>query len=222
MLTRSEIATATRTKLRRFGVRDVTGTIMVNAINAGCRRLNRDTGFNRGTVAISLSSGVNEYKLSGGMMPVFSVEYNGVPLDDAVSRAAMNRDYYGWQKDASGTPARYFMEGMYITVHPKPTATAATYPLMTRCVKSVTELTTASATPSWLPDDYVDGVVAASACEVLEGINADSDGAAQRTQLLYNDYMNISKQIKILVNGRNPSKSGTIVPKGYNYGRSDT
>jgi hypothetical protein len=217
---RAEIGTAVRNYISELGVGLVTGTIVTNAINRSMRRINQDARINRGDLTKSLQTGVREYALGGTIMDVYQVRLgtgsSRIRLKPT-SRAALDRDSGNWEAGTHGTPSQYYLDGMYLGVHPKPGGTATAY---IRCLQNPANLSNATSAPSWLPVFFHDTIAKGAAVDLANGFLGDTEKSTNRLSMLYQEYIKEVMELRRLATNRSREYQARITPKGYEtFGR---
>lgn len=212
-MNRSEIATAVREHCRAYGTRDVTPTVMLNSIAKAGRKLNRDTKLYRGWGSLMLQTGVQEYDLSGTFGEVFRAELGDSRIKlNVTTMDGLDAEKSGWRSATAGTVTDVWFDGQMMGVHPKPAVATTIY---LRTVLPAPGLSSSASVPNWLPADHHDALVFGTAIQILAGHDADEDGAANRFQSLYTEYLSEINDLKQIANRRNRSTGGTIRPLGY-------
>jgi hypothetical protein len=216
-LTRADIATATRQYLDEVnaGV-TVTGTIMTNAINRSQRRLNRETEYNRVDVQIALATGTREYTLTGTTTKIYRARLGGTRIRlDPTSVARLDNEEPGWENGTAGTPSRYYTNGKYFGVHPKPHSVAAAGTVYLNVLQTPANLSAAGSSPSWCPDEYHDTIAKLTAVDLAGGFLATTDAAPNRAGWLYDEYQREVQEMKRLATRRSAEYTGGFRPTGY-------
>ncbi len=122
---RAAIATAAREHLHELNGTYVTGTVLVNAIDRSCRRINRLTKINKTTATVGLRTGAREMSLGTATMDIYRVTLGtGTQRKrlTPISMARLDADDGDWEAAASGTPTEYYTDGLVIGFNPRPRA----------------------------------------------------------------------------------------------------
>ncbi len=120
---RAAIATAAREYLHELNGTYVTGTVLVNAINRSCRRINRLAKFNKVDATVCIRSGAREMTLGTATLDIYRVRLGTSTQRKRltpISMARLDADSGDWEAAASGTPAEYYTDGLVIGFNPKP------------------------------------------------------------------------------------------------------
>lgn len=127
-MNRNAIATAVREWLDSSNVGHVTGTIIHNAIDRACVRVNREAKLYRADSTVSIKSGTREVSLAGTITEIHRVRLGtGTQRTklEPISVNALDRDNGDWEGGATGVPTRYYVDGGVIGFDPKPVARTA-------------------------------------------------------------------------------------------------
>jgi len=223
-LTRADIATAARRYLDEVnaGV-TVTGAHMTDAINRAMRELNRVTEYNRVGVQVALATSTREYTMTGTTTKIYRVRLgtgsSRVKLDPT-SIARLDDEEPGWEAATAGTPSRYYTNGKYIGFVPKPHSTAASGTVYMNVLQTPSSLSSATATPSWCPDEYHDTIAKRTALDLAGGMLASTDFAGSRAGWLYDQYLRDAQEMKRLAVRRSQEYVGSFKPTGYSTFRN--
>ncbi|MFA5376444.1 MAG: hypothetical protein WC455_11930 [Dehalococcoidia bacterium] len=125
---RSAIATATREHLHELKGSYVTGTVLVNAINRSCRRINRLTKINKVEATVGIRTGARQMSLGTAIMDIYRVRLGTgsqrkrlIPI----SMARLDVDDGSWEAATAGTPSQYYTDGLVIGFNPRPRVRAS-------------------------------------------------------------------------------------------------
>lgn len=215
---RVDMGTAVRQYLGNLGVGEVTGTLVVRALDRSARRINNITKLNKVDITVALQTGVREYTMPTATMDVYRVRIGTGSSRKRLKPttvAALDRDEGDWEAGTAGTPTRYYTDGMKMGFVPKPHGTAAAGTIYVNCLQNPSPLSTASSQPSWCPAHGHDTIAKGAAIDIAGGFLAGDDGSQVRLTTLYQEYLQEVADIRRMSLGRSREYQPQVRVKGY-------
>jgi hypothetical protein len=217
-MNRSNMATAVRNYLNELGTGEVTGTVIVNALDRSSRRINSTAKINKGDISIALQTGVREYSFPTAAMDVYRVRIgtgaNRKRLEPT-SYASLDREYGDWEAATAGTPTKYYTDGMIFGVYPKPHSTAAGTTVYVRCLQNPSPMANATTSPTWLPARWHDTIAKCAAIDLAGGFLSTTEGMEIKKSNLYQEYLEEVMQLKAISSDRSNEQTPRIRVTGY-------
>ncbi len=215
-MTRAQLAGAVRRYLGQPGTEFISDTQINGALNQAMDEINQICEFKRTPdPSIALMTGQIEYTIPSIVSTIYQVRYGSSRKKlTSTSRSELFDSNPSWESAATGTPTKYYTDGMQLGVVPGPDAGAAATVLYLRALSDPSQLTNATTVPSWLPNGFHDAIALGAALEIVQGYDAEA-AANVRIEGLYARYQGRLKAIAALASHRAREYAPRIKVTGY-------